>query len=286
MRHIFPLDSQLDFDLLIEKPFLIEFVQTILPWNVRRYEIDMIDNKYDYIKAHYKGCGCILMPTRRIMGFPLIVVYHLAFIEAPCAERIFQFLGQIGHIYFEPFNPVITKCYSTNLLEYVFKLFYEERFRGQNIDPQLITDYYMLCCANDIPPNLKIRSYKRLIKEHDVLAARLNITSIDEFTILPTVLLPDEAEGYFFKQITSKDLLLVEATEMKHCVAYYAQQIRDGSSLIFSISGKERATAEFTEASSNLNQVFSFRNEPVSQTLIDLLKSYLRNPSGRIENHG
>jgi len=274
------LEATIDESHIQAKPFLDSFRSHEIPWRVTLKELEDIEDKTEFIRTHFLNMGCPLKPTNRIMAFPLHIVHALAHLkDEKCAKRLYEFLAEKGSSFFNGSEPDILNLpphdAPYNILGDLFMCYFMDRCKDQPIEPHFIYDYFSLSLVFGGSPNLKIRSFKRLKKEHDTMMKNLNIESMDDFLIADSRLLPPEANGFFFQQIINKELLIKEADELEHCIVHYAEEIKDGSSIVYSISGKERATAEIVDEGTRLNQVFSFDNTKVSIELTNFLKDQL-----------
>ena len=274
------LEATIDESHIQAKPFLDSFRSYEIPWRVTLKELEDIADKTEFIRTHFLNMGCPLKPTNRIMAFPLHIVHALAHLkDEKCAKRLYEFLAEKGSSFFNGSEPDILNLPPHdalyNILGDLFMCYFMDRCKDQPIEPHFIYDYFSLSLVFGGSPNLKIRSFKRLKKEHDTMMKNLNIESMDDFLIADSRLLPPEANGFFFQQIINKELLIKEADELEHCIVHYAEEIKDGSSIVYSISGKERATAEIVDEGTRLNQVFSFDNTKVSIELTNFLKDQL-----------
>lgn len=225
--------------------------------------------------------------SKRVLRYPLNVIHSLSRIkDAYCCDRLLNFLSKETGLLEGSFNPHIVSKNSFDVLHYLFTCFYTGRFHGQRIDTELMEDYIHMSLLNERWPNVKIKSFKRLKMEHDLLAGDIALSAVPDFSIPDPKLLLPEKDGYEFKCICNKDQLLKESREMHHCVAIYAQDILSGESVIYSIHGKERATAEFIDYGNGyrLIQVKAHHNKNVSEALEKLLESLIEKCEKRNTN--
>lgn len=276
--------SRLPFKLLQEKPFLIEFIQSGLDWRVTPQDIRNITTKRMLIERHIQNTKSRLQLTNRVQLYPDTVVFALATINDPyCLRRLLNYLANDGKILFGGFNPNFLEKRPDFILIYLFQWYFERRFDGQKIDKQILIDYLHMALDDGRSPNLRIKSFKRLVEEHDKLELEYTSEGIPSFKIEDPNILPVAKDGYYFTFISNKDLLIAEAIEMKHCVATYANEIISGESVIYSITGKERATVEFTDLGEGYRttQVYSYHNRDVSEDLYAVLWELTKDCSKR-----
>ncbi len=288
-------------DTLKQKEFLFDFFTTGQAWDVSHSDIKRITTRKEFVEVHVHNAESPLRVTQRVLNYPTRVVFALASIyDQYTSDRMLNFLARKTLILEDSFNPHILNKKTNEILGYLFYQFYwfelagltplvglnNEQMRkalGQNCHPAVqertIKDYIEMALQRARYPNLRIKSYKRLVAEHDRLAQEINDENIPVFTIKDPGILPSTSNGYYFEFIGTKEKLVTESQEMHHCVASYADEIIDGSSIIYSISGKERATAEFCDAGQGyrLEQVTSYRNKVVSEELTCLLKELTSN---------
>lgn len=261
---------------LKSKPFLLDFIASGLKWKYEGIELSQVNSRKDFIVQHLRHSDSPLQLTKRVLRYPLQVIYGLGTIKDQyCSHKLLDYLAKETALLEGSFNPHIVSRSSVEILNYLFTCYYKEQFRGQAIDEQVLQDYLHITLINEATPNIKIRSFKRLINEHDRLVEELAYTNLPDFTIPDAGLLSPSENGYVFQCICTKQQLLEEAKEMRHCVAIYASDISSGESVIYSISGKERATAEFSDLGNGycLMQVKSYHNKEVSKNLTKLLEN-------------
>lgn len=262
-------------ETLKSKPFLLDFISSGLDWNFDRLDLSQINCKKDFIEQYIKISASPLKLTKRVLKYPLKVVYSLVGIyDAYCSERLLIFLSHETSLLEGSFNPHLINKGVDEILIYLFTCFFERQLGTKTGDSRLLRDYLSMSLDHGLAPNVKIKSFKRLVIEHDRLVNEVSLKNVPDFEIKDPSLLPHEMDGYVFDCICNREQLLNEAREMKHCVASYAEEIKSGDSIIYSISGKERATAEFMDSGRvyRLAQVKSFCNKDVSDTLWSLLK--------------
>lgn len=279
-------------ETLQQKEFLVEFLITGLAWDIRNSDLTSISTKREFLERHVQNARSPLRITSRILNYSARTQFALASInDQYCSDRLLNFLAYNHSVLKESFK-AHTQSKTQEILSHFFYQFYESEIAGVTIiaglpreqqrkvfveaveQRRIIKDYIEMVLDNDQYPNLRIKSYKRLVTEHDQLANKINLEKIPIFNIADPGILPLAKNEYCFELIGTKERLMAEAQEMQHCVASYADEIIDGSSVIYSISGKERATAEFFDFGEGyrLAQVSSYRNKVVSKELTSLLE--------------
>lgn len=111
--------------------------------------------------------------------------------------------------------------------------FFQE-YTVSGFDSHHIYDYVTMSENQNLKLNLKIKSYKRLIQEHDRISFNIsakNIPEIKVFKKYPNI----KSEGNFeVEKITNKNRLLAESQIQKHCVKTYSNSINSGRCCIYS----------------------------------------------------
>jgi hypothetical protein len=267
---------KLNWETLKQKKFLIELVTSALDWQVDAQDIPLISTRKEFINIHIANSGSQLVLTKRILCYPDRTIFALCTIgDAECLRILLNFLATEGKILFERFNPAFYLTETDTILTYLYRFYYRIKFEDRKWDSIMLNDYLKMVLSNGGSPNLKIKSPKRIVLEHDRLVTEIILESIPEFEVEDAGILPAEKCGYYFTFINSKEKLVAEAKEMKHCVAIYAVEIISGKSIIYSVDGRERATVEFRDFGYGLSlcQVFTYFDKEVSTELQLLLSS-------------
>jgi hypothetical protein len=207
-------------------------------WKVSFKEFRALTTYKEFLQAHFTNIGSALRVTKRMELYPLEILMQLSRVSDPFTARVLQeFLSK------QNINSINGGVRRTNS---IFDLYLTTKLSLSPTSEQsgLVVDYISMCQQLSITPNVKIRSIKRLESEHDIVSKELLNKNMPDFAIEPTSLLPDNAQGYNFMQIINKDQLVEESVEMKHCVHSYSHSIQRGQSIIYRVTGKERATVE------------------------------------------
>lgn len=265
-----------------EKDFLPDLIQTNLKWEVKDSELTRIRGKKDFVETHIRNTRSPLVITKRILAYPNSVIFALCTITGRyCLSRLLNYLATEGRILFTSFNPHFVGRDADYILIYLFGCYFEHRFKGQKIVAPLMNDYIYMALDVDGAPNLRIKSFGRLAEEHNKLVSVYELGHVPEFEVPDAAILPAEKCGYHFSCITNKKLLIEEAQEMQSCVAIYASKIISGNSILYRITGKERATVEFiaSEEGYQVAQIFSYNNGVVSDELKAVIFSLIKESS-------
>lgn len=220
------------------------WVQSILQygenWQVPFKEFRAGISTYkEFIEAHFRNSGSELKITARMQKYPLAVLKELSQINDAFTARVLQ-----EYLAKKDLSEVIQNYTSSSWILYAMYFRDKLKVSASGDTFSMIVDYVSMCKSLSRVPNVRLRSVARLEEEHNLVSRELLKRNMKDFAIEPTPILPKEEQGYFFEQITTKDQLIAEASEMKHCVHSYANQIINNQSIIFSITGKERATLE------------------------------------------
>lgn len=172
---------------------------------------------------------------------------------------------------------------------------------NSNYKYSIIADYISMCQTQDLKLNLKIKSYNRLVQEHDRVSFSIsaaNIPAIKPHKKYPKI----ESEGSFeIEKITDKKRLLIESEIQKHCVKTYSHSINSGRCCIYSFldkRDKKRYTLEIQKKYNESKELVFFLNQirgkfnemPNSEILFQVYGILLRNkiftdPQSAIKHH-
>jgi hypothetical protein len=136
--------------------------------------------------------------------------------------------------------------------------------------------------------NLKIKSYNRLVQEHDRISFSISAANIPE--IKPHKKYPKiDSEGDFeIEKIIDKKRLLIESEIQKHCVKTYSHSINSGRCCIYSFTDKrdkKRYTLEIQKKYNESKELVFFLNQikgkfnaaPSHEVLFEVYGILLRN---------
>ena len=150
-------------------------------------------------------------------------------------------------------------------------------------DEYIIKDYIKMCIELKEKVNLQI-SYKKLQSEHNRLTLLYDGKKVHQFKIPDTTLsklkLPKK-----YVLITGKRMLLEEAATQHHCVATYADKIRNGKCLIYTTLFQEkRYTIEivFNRKKYIARQIRGIYNSSPPTELSKELKKLLKDETARV----
>jgi len=135
---------------------------------------------------------------------------------------------------------------------------------SSNYQWSIIADYLSMCSTQNLKLNLKIKSYNRLVQEHDRISFSISAANIPE--IKPHRKYPQiNSEGNFeIEKIIDKKRLLVESEIQKHCVKTYSHSINSGRCCIYSFldkRDKKRYTLEIQKKYNESKELVFFLNQ-------------------------
>jgi hypothetical protein len=159
---------------------------------------------------------------------------------------------------------------------------------SSNYQWSIIVDYLSMCSTQNLKLNLKIKSYNRLVQEHDRISFSISATNIP--AIKPHKKYPKiDSEGDFeIEKIIDKKRLLIESEIQKHCVKTYSHSINSGRCCIYSFIDKrdkkiytleiQKKYNESKELVFFLNQIKGkFNAAPSHEVLFEVYGILLRN---------
>lgn len=187
-------------------------------------------------------------------------------------------------------NKELIKCCSVNDL---FEMYYKKHLKNyiDDCDHHLyIEDYCFMSIKMKKTFNLKIKSFNRLVNEHNELAIIYNSKfvkkiKIPENSVFLKLKLPKE-----YKLIKTKKALIEEAVLNRNCVASYDDKINKGSSVIYTrIYKDKRYTIEIKKKTSKgkhtfyVNQLYGKKNSKAPEELHNELNSLIKDENERIK---
>jgi hypothetical protein len=159
---------------------------------------------------------------------------------------------------------------------------------SSNYQWSIIADYLSMCSTQNLKLNLKIKSYNRLVQEHDRISFSISAANIPE--IKPHKKYPKiDSEGDFeIEKIIDKKRLLIESEIQKHCVKTYSHSINSGRCCIYSFTDKrdkKRYTLEIQKKYNESKELVFFLNQirgkfnaaPSHEVLFEVYGILLRN---------
>jgi hypothetical protein len=159
---------------------------------------------------------------------------------------------------------------------------------SSNYQWSIIADYLSMCSTQNLKLNLKIKSYNRLVQEHDRISFNIsaaNIPAIKPYKKYPKI----DSEGNFeIEKIIDKKRLLIESEIQKHCVKTYSHSINSGRCCIYSFTDKrdkKRYTLEIQKKYNESKELVFFLNQirgkfnatPSHEVLFEVYGILLRN---------
>lgn len=131
-------------------------------------------------------------------------------------------------------------------------------------DNHILHDYIRMCEMLRKKINLKIKSFKRLVQEHDDLSLKISINQIPE--IKPNKNYPkiDSVINFEIEKIIDKKRLVLESKVQKHCVKTYHENINRGLCCIYSFLDKrdhQRYTLEIQRKYTSSNDLVFILNQ-------------------------
>ena len=159
---------------------------------------------------------------------------------------------------------------------------------NSNYQWSIIADYLSMCSTQNFKLNLKIKSYNRLVQEHDRISFSIsaaNIPAIKPHKKYPKI----DSEGDFeIEKIIDKKRLLIESEIQKHCVKTYSHSINSGRCCIYSFTDKrdkKRYTLEIQKKYNESKELVFFLNQirgkfnaaPSHEVLFEVYGILLRN---------
>lgn len=262
-------------------PWVQELINSYLNWNVSFNELQTIDSKKEFLSKHFENNQSCFKVTHKLTKWPLPLIHNLAFIKsvynASVIEQMFA-------------NLSLSKlCISTDYNPYYIYLYFKIIAYTDNISESTIylRDYISMCTQLNREPNLKIKSFKRLVSEHDKLAKIIALNDVRVFEAPVPNVKEAEYEGVKIAYIKNEKDLIEESVRMKHCVASYEWRIISGKSIIYRVESEtERATLELEKGISDtfyLRQIKGPFNKSVTEKLIDTVKDILAKQPIKIE---
>jgi hypothetical protein len=142
-------------------------------------------------------------------------------------------------------NIVKNSSYESNIIhhiviDYLCKKF--GLFDDKNFEKSIILDYVRMCSMQGVKLNLKIKSYKRLVQEHDELAFKISVKDIPEIKVNKKYPVIKSENSFEIEKIVDKKRLIIESEIQKHCVKTYSGSINSGKCCIYSFLDKRDNT--------------------------------------------
>jgi hypothetical protein len=157
-----------------------------------------------------------------------------------------------------------------------------------NFRYSIVHDYLRICAEQNIKLNMKMKSYNRLVQDHDRISFNISATNIP--AIKPHKKYPQiNSEGNFeIEKIVDKKRLIIESEIQKHCVKTYSHSINSGRCCIYSFldkRDKKRYTLEIQKKYNESKELVFFLNQirgkfnaaPSHEILFEVYGVLLRN---------
>ncbi len=235
------------------------------------------------------------VPKILIDKFPkseIVYLYNLVNYEE--IDKIIKFLYENIGLYDTSENE--NNLYSRNsmhniLVDYLCYRFisHDKDFNYDNrYEKSIIMDYIRICEIQNTKLNLKIKSYKRLVQEHDRLTFNITAKNLPEIKVNRKYPKIKSEDSFEIEQIVDKKRLLIESELQKHCVKTYASSINSGRCCIYSFLDKRnnlRYTLEIQKKYNEskdlvfiLNQIRGkFNANPSDDILLEVCEILIKN---------
>lgn len=145
--------------------------------------------------------------------------------------------------------------------------------------PAYVHEHLRLYAKMGLKPRLFYKTELSLGNDHANIADRVALRDLHDFTVHEVYPETLEAPPLKVKRINSREDLVKEGREMKHCVASYGNAIDSGRCAIYSLEFKEeRATLElcYTSKGFSMRQLRTTYNKPVSQEFRTKVESAIK----------
>lgn len=165
------------------------------------------------------------------------------------------------------------------LAMYIFKqLKIDQSISKEMRKAYIVRDYINMCISEKKKVNLKIKSYKRILREHDDLSLKITLKIYKKKMTISDKYKALKLSKEFILLKTTKDIAK-EGTVQKHCVVSYLDKVNRGRCVIYTtIYKKEKYTLEIclNKAKYTLEQIKGFRNCEAPEELVEKIEQELK----------
>lgn len=262
------------------KDIINELREGPIPIAIPIKDIFLYTNKKSLIEAH---CAGLVLP-KKFNSFKLHFGYILAKSKRYVNEEDWQKLYIAKDAFDGSINGYLMNLSVYEQIQKLFKIYYKLSLTKEDAVARdyIIDDYVYMTWKYKSPKkfNLKLKSYKALIRDHDNLVLTLNNkrlpgVKIPKNSVFNNVKLPEN-----FERIKTKNRLLMETHMQKHCVASYAELInKDKCSIYSTVYNNKRYTIEIRKRRKKfyIAQIKGMFNSDAPTELIELINSELNN---------
>ncbi|MCJ8341640.1 MAG: PcfJ domain-containing protein [Cetobacterium sp.] len=265
---------------ILFKDILKENEENIIDANIKINDIWKYNTKVELLKGNIKNVEVPKKFNKLRLHTGFLILKASKYIDKNDMQKLYILDDKVEFLY---------RCSLKDQIIELFTLYCIHTLKHENMDCDSIYDYkgyisdYIRMTINfskSKKVNLKIKSVKRILEEHDRLTKEMYEKETPTIKIKKNSKFKNLKLSYEFEKIKTKKRLIQETREQKHCVWSYAEDINKDKCMIYStIFEGNRYTLEIriNRKKYKLAQIKGFRNSLVPQELIDSIEKQLKN---------
>lgn len=265
---------------ILFKDILEENKENLIDSNIKINDIWKYNTKVELLKGNIKNVEVPKKFNKLRLHTGFLMLKASKYIDKNDMQKLYILDDKVEFLY---------RCSLKDQIIELFTLYYIHTLKHENMDCDSIYDYkgyisdYIIMTINfskSKKVNLKIKSVKRILEEHDRLTKEMYEKETPTIKIKKNSKFKNLKMSYEFEKIKTKKRLIQETREQKHCVWSYAEDINKDKCMIYStIFEGNRYTLEIriNRKKYKLAQIKGFRNSLAPQELIDSIEKQLKN---------